>query len=192
MPKSTKMHVADCFLDETLLIKQIRNGDKNAFEYFYIKYHVILYDFIVARLHSSETTEEIIQNIFLNVWQRRKFLKPNGNIRAYLYQCARNAINNHIRHEKIKNRYEKEQEVFETNPWTPEKEVLYSELKTLFEKAINELPAKRRQIFLYAFEDSMPRKDIAERLGISIKTVEDHLWKALKNIRHSISEYVVV
>jgi len=190
MHRDISMHISEFDKDEPSLIKRINQGDKKAFENIYIKYHIVLFDFIMNRLHSIEVSEEITQNIFLKIWQRRESLHPDGNLRAYLYQCARNAINNYIRHENIKNKYLNEQESFQSNPMTPEKKLLNTELKNFLETAISELPTKRRKIFLYAFEEGLPRKEISERLGISIKTVEDHLWKALKSLRYRISEYV--
>lgn len=186
------MKTEDCETSEIELIRKIRKGDIEAFKQMYLKYHPILIEFIFVHLHCNATSEELVQNIFLNVWEKRNFLRTDGNLKAYLYQCARNAIKNHLRYQKIRDHYAIEQDMVQEYSWTPESELLYIELKENFENAIDELPTKRRIIFLYAFQDGLPRKKIAEKMGISIKTVEDHLWKALKHIRQSISEYMLI
>ena len=171
------------------LVSQVKLGNKKAFEHIYKKYHMLLYDFIYARIGSIEGCEEIIQNIFLNVWQKRTQLKPEGNLKAYLYQSARNAISNFIRHEFIRDKKREQNDFLYNSTISPETELLNSEMVAFFKRAINKLPPKRKEIFLYAFDEGLSRQEIADMQNISIKTVEDHLWKAVKFIRHHIAKY---
>ncbi|MGY5353991.1 RNA polymerase sigma-70 factor [Wenyingzhuangia sp. IMCC45467] len=172
-------------------------GSEKAFEYFFHKYYNHILGFSINILNEEQEAEHITQEAFVNLWTNRAKIEKCTGIESFLYTYAKSKCLNSIRHHKVKKRYvddslnAKEQQL--------NYEVLRSmefdafdlvELKELIQQAIDDLPIQTKIIFeKKRFQDKM-NKEIAEELGVSIKTVEAHITKALKYLKLSLSSYL--
>ncbi len=140
-----------------------------------------------------DQAEEIVQEMFFNFWQKREKTEISISLEAYLFRSVRNACLNYLKHLKIREQYRlatnqelrnKEQEVHD--------HVVALELHDRIENAIDQLPTERRRIFKMSRYEELKYKEIAERLGISVKTVEVQMSKALKFLRQHLSDYLSI
>jgi RNA polymerase sigma-70 factor, ECF subfamily len=130
--------------------------------------------------------------LFSKLWINKEQLNADTNITAYLYSAVRNACLNQIKHQKVKDAYASIAITsFEVNSHI-ESKIDASELHKLIESSIFELPPERQKIFLLSREQGLKYQEIADRLGISIKTVEAQMGKALKFLREQLKEYLIV
>jgi len=136
--------------------------------------------------------EEIVQNCFVKFWENKTDLKVNSSLRSYLFSSVKNACLNQIKHLKVKEDYkihnEKEIELFQ---YSVDDDLEASELESKISKTISELPDARRQIFILSRYEGLKYKEIADKLKISIKTVENQMGSALKYLKAELAEYIV-
>lgn len=147
--------------------------------------------FVYGVLKDYEASEEIVQNLFVKMWVKRKSIPADIAIKAYLYRAARNLALNQVKHFEIKDQYKKynkeEMSIAEQNFSNPSEQ---NELQQLVQQAIDKLPTERKKIFLMSRNDGLKYKEIAEKLSISIKTVENQMGKALSTLRNELAEYL--
>ncbi len=177
--------------EDKRLIKGLKNGDRKIFEEIYRFYYPQLFGYCLSYIGNSEDAKEIIQTIFLRLWIRRKELKINLSLKAYLYIAAKNESLNYINHNKIKDRYSQftmdaEKPAQENIQQKMEKE----ELEFLIKRTILKLPDKRRKIFELSRFEGLKYDDIAKKLSVSVKTVESQMTKALKTLRKALKDYL--
>ncbi len=169
---------------------QIREDSESAFEALYHAYFIPLLRFCGRFISQPETAETIVQETFWKIWQNRARLNPSASIRSYLYTIVRNQALQHLRRQRLENSIGEILIEDERQPVTPE-EVLHSnELRQQIESAINHLPERCRLIFAMNRFDSLTYSEIAEVLGISLKTVETQMGRALKSLRHQLAEFL--
>lgn len=150
-----------------------------------------LRDYVASYVRSDEVASDIIQDLFVNLWERYDagdlpLLTP-----AYLYTAARNRALKYIRHRQVVARWE-EQVRHEPAPTAPRADdaLRTNELAAAIRRAIDRLPERCREIFLMSREQELSYAAIAETLGISVKTVEVQMWRALKSLRNSLAPYL--
>lgn len=140
-----------------------------------------------------DEAEEIVQEVFCNFWNKKNTLEISGSLEAYLYRAVRNTCINHLKHLKVKNQFAvahvRELQQGE-NRYHDRLEEL--ELQHKIDDCINRLPPERQRIFRLSRFEQMKYQNIAEHLGISVKTVEAQMGKALKFLRENLSEYLPV
>ncbi len=131
--------------------------------------------------------------MFLRVWERRARLDPAGSLRALLYRSAHNAALNHIKHREIERRWAQAAQAA-PEPVAPEAEagVRERELSGAIQDAIASLPERCRQIFLMSRQQGLSYAEIAELLGLSVKTVETQMGRALKALRAALSGFLLI
>ncbi len=148
--------------------------------------------FAFGYLNDVDTAREIVQDIFINLWNKRDTIDPDKKVKSYLYTSVRNRCLNHIRdHKKFRSLYldvEIEREIPDQDPDL----FSVSETKTKIEKALDKLPAKCREVFELSRFEELKYMEIADRLNISIKTVEVQVSKALRILREELKEFLVV
>lgn len=168
-----------------LLSKKIsQNSDQQAFKELYLLYFDRLYKFAFSILHSSEFAEEAVNDVFLNIWQKRNRLKTIDNLSNYLYIATKNTSFNYLsKFRKERNTTLDEVLVrFEVDELTPETAFFTSEVRTEIEQAINQLPPKTKLVFQMAKVEGLKYKEIAEVLNISVNTIDNHIATAIKKL----------
>lgn len=173
-------------------VKGINEGDQKSFEALYRFYYPRLSQFAFRYVKSKGIAEDLVQNVFYNIWNKRKTLRPTGTLRAYLYTAVRNQAIKHLQLGRTRYRSEVEDITrFESIGRNPEEELSDKEFKDAVVRAVNSLPEKRRHIFLMHREDQLTYREISEVLDISIKTVETQMSRSLKHLRDQLSGFLV-
>lgn len=165
-------------------------NDEAAFSELYVRYKDKLYYFCLHLLKSKEEANDIVQEIFIRIWESRNFINPDLSFSSFLYTMARNRILNYFRDIDID---EKVKEILATQKVTEEEaidsKIIYTEYQVILQKAISQLPPQRRKIFNMSRIESMSHKEIAAELGISVNTVQEHISEALKFIKAYFSKH---
>lgn len=176
--------------DERSLIHLLQQGDEEAFEMLYNRHWEKLLTAAYHRTGSMETAKELVQDVFANLWRRRNRLNIKTTFAAYIFSAMKYTVLDHIRSQAVKERYVKaiKKTAQETDNATLDF-IAYKELNTLLEKEVNKLPEKCRMVFRLSRMEHYSTKEIAEKLQISPKTVENQLTKALKVLRTNLQEF---
>lgn len=171
--------------DELFIIQKMTSGDMDSFKYFFDKYYDDLCNFVNIYLRDTVLAEEIVQDIFVYFWENKEKLKINRSVKSYLYSASRFKSLNLLRDTKTRKRLVENMERTEfIQPDQAEDSVIDSvEFRKIIEAAIDQLTPKCREIFLLSKNQELSNKEIAERLGISVKTVENQMTIALKKLR---------
>ncbi|MCK9204721.1 MAG: RNA polymerase sigma-70 factor [Bacteroidales bacterium] len=142
-------------------------------------------------MKDTDTSEEIVQEVMFKIWVNRNSLQITGPIRNYLMRAVRNSCLNFLKHLDVCKDHRAWYETMdkESGP-SPEEIMIVSELEQKIRNAIDDLPLERRKIFILNRYDRLSYTEIAEKLDISIKTVENQMGKALKTLRNDLSEYL--
>jgi RNA polymerase sigma-70 factor (family 1) len=169
------------------LINRLRNGDESALTELYNKFWQLLFMSSYNVIKDKELCEDIIQDIFMNIWHNREKLEIHISLKGYMYACARYQVFNHLKKNKDKIHVELFDDLEKRFQYTtPETEMMHDELIQQINLIITTLPEKCRLVYKLSREEQLSHKEIAERLDISTKTVENHITKALQIIRLSM------
>lgn len=183
------MKKTDPDYNEAALIGNLRKGDPFAFEEIFARYSNKLYRFSFDYLKSEADAEEIVQEVFLKLWEKRKEIKSETSFQAYLFTITLNFIRRYFNRKARADRYKHEfLEQFSKENDQVEVSLTYQDLLNKLEILINQLPEKRKQIFIERKQHDKPVKQIAEELGITPKTVENQLTRALNFLRSELQK----
>ncbi|WP_335311238.1 RNA polymerase sigma-70 factor [Olivibacter sp. CPCC 100613] len=169
---------------DTRMITAIKAGNANAFNVFYDLFKQDIYTYAYRFFRSKDLAQEIVQDVFLQIWKYRERIDPEQNIKAYTYRIARNNIYNKLK--QIAHQEQYISHVFysqmasynEVEDWMNCKE-----LREIYEEAIHKLPKQRQLIFRMSRVEFLSHEEIADQLAISKNTVKDQIVKALKFIK---------
>jgi len=177
--------------EELFIVKKMIDGDIDSFKYFFDRYYDDLCNFVHVYLHDQILAEEIVQDIFVYFWENREKLKINTSVKSYLFSASKFKSLNLLRDTKTQKRIV--EKIGRIEPLhTPEYESSYidvDELKKILNSAVDQLAPKCREIFLLSKQKELSNKEIAEQLGISVKTVENQMTIALKKLREYLIPY---
>lgn len=168
-------------------------NDKNeaAFEKVFKTYFKSLHAFAYTFIKDEIIAEEIVQNVFFRIWEKKEQLQIDDSLKSYLYRSVHNESLNHIKHLKVKTSFQLEYSGnMEPLNQDASNQMIAAELETEIQKAINELPQQCRIIFQMSRFEQLKYQQIADQLNISIKTVENQMGKALKVMRLKLIEYL--
>lgn len=168
--------------------------DEKTFEQIFKTHFKPLCLFARKYIRDTDVCKEIVHNIFVNIWEKRATIDLQKNIKSYLFSSVYTRCMNHIRdHKKFDGNASEHLEVLEkTNDYDIEQQMGEAELETRLQTAIQSLPEKCREVFCLNRIEGLKYKEIAEKLNISIKTVENQVSKALKVMRENLSDYVKI
>lgn len=141
-------------------------------------------------LKDADETEDIVQQVFVSVWEKRTQLDIHTSIRALLYKAVHNACLNRIKHYKVRAAHAEEWKATQSVAADASDHLQAAELNDKIQAAIELLPEQCRKIFRMSRFEQLKYQEIADRLGLSVKTVENQMGKALKVVRASLQDYL--
>jgi RNA polymerase sigma-70 factor, ECF subfamily len=178
-------------LQPTSDFEKIQSGDIATFEKVFREYYEYLCFQAYKILRDRDEAEEIVQDTFVKIWNKRHDIQINLSLKGYLAQTIRNGCYNQIKYNQVRREYasmaQKEMAIAEHGEL-----LVPDELAEKINRAIDNLPAERKKIFLMSRHDGLKYQEIADALGISVKTVESQMGKALKYLREDLKEYLVI
>ncbi|MGJ1433538.1 RNA polymerase sigma factor [Sphingobacterium spiritivorum] len=184
------MAVYSTYADQELMLL-LKQGNHAAFTEIYNRYAVVLYLHARHMLGQDEEARDVIQELFVGIWNKYDMLDFDLQLRAYLYRSVRNMILNIIRHEKVKENYLTELETFATTePVETDELIRYKELKRLIEKEIERMPKKMKIIFQMSRNQNLSHAEIAEQLGISKTTVKKQVSNAISQLKKKFNSSI--
>jgi RNA polymerase sigma-70 factor, ECF subfamily len=173
------------------VLETIKSGNENAYEMIFKSYYQPLCRYACTFLHDKEESEEVVQSVFISLWEKRSVLEIQTSFKAYLYRMVRNSCLNVIKHEKVKKHHvAHELAVAEVSYNSVSEKVFANELSLKITEAMKALPEQCRLVFQLSRFEELKYQEIADQLNISIKTVENHMGKALKIMREQLKEYL--
>lgn len=172
---------------EKIIIEQLKNGSHPAFEKVFIAYFKNVRFFIFSFIKSESDSEELAQDVFLKVWENRNEIDAEKSFNSYLYTITRNVVFNYLKHKLVEKSYN-EFIYFSRSEFAddPEKILYAREIELLIEMAIGQMPERRREIYCLSRHKGLSNEEIAQKLGISKKTVENQLSLAMSELKKVI------
>jgi RNA polymerase sigma-70 factor (family 1) len=173
--------------DESKIVGSLSKGNLLAFNTLFKEYSGRLYRFAYGYLKSEEEAEELVQEVFTIIWEKRSDLKAESSFKSYLFTIAFNIIRKHFRSRKYLSEYLREGMASDLDMNTSQK-ISYDSLYGYLTELVEKLPLRRREIFVKSRFEGYSIREISEELNISHKTVENQLTDALKFIRANLNE----
>lgn len=170
----------------------LKNGNHDAFERVFLFYFNKVKYFVNGFIKSEADAEELAQDVFVRVWINRESIDPERNFNTYIYMSARNATMNFLRHKYVRDSFAADQMKAGEDFASSEHLVVVKEIDLLVDMALIKMPAQRKTVYEMNRREGLSNEEIAEKLNISKKTVENHMSLALKEIRNVIKVFVVM
>jgi RNA polymerase sigma-70 factor (ECF subfamily) len=175
------------------LMQEIKAGNMFAFDELYRKYNKKLYKFGYSILKSTEEAENLIQDVFLNLWENRYKVEKNSSIKSYVFTITYNSAISIIRKKTRESQFiEYLKTLQDINVEPVNVELEYNELTNKLDEIIKELPKRQKEVYLLHKVEGLKYNEIAERLNISVNTIENHMSHALKTIRKKLGNYSLI
>jgi RNA polymerase sigma-70 factor (ECF subfamily) len=175
------------------IIEGLKNGDKAVFEAIYREYFTPLCYYCLRYVDSYEDSEEIVQDIFIKLWNKHEEIEINISLHSYLYKAVQNYALNYLSKKKTHEKYLTIKERQISSPFDSGQDKMEEdELNLILKHAILKLPDKRRKIFELSRFDDFKYIKIAQKMSISVKTVEAQMTKTLKYLRVVLKDYVPI
>ncbi len=174
--------------EEQNLFSSLKAGEERAFEKLFRNYYAPLCYYASKILQNDGAAEEIVQDFFVRLWEKRADIEIETSLKNYFFRSVKNLCLNQIKHENVKIQHVKSviSEAESTEYSDHFQEV---NLQKDIEEGIAALPEKRREIFRLSREEGLKYREIADKLNISIKTVEAHMGLAIKTLRYRLKKY---
>jgi RNA polymerase sigma-70 factor (ECF subfamily) len=170
-------------------VAALRAGDTSALEALYYKYATPLMRFGARLVGSREMASDVVQDVFVSLWERRDRLVIHTTVQAYLYAAVRHRAMEVLRHDRVVIAYERwrTRSPVERAP-SPDQEVIQREMTTALRAAIDALPPRAREVTRLRWDDQLSRAEVAEVMGIAVSTVDNHLLAALRALREALRQ----
>lgn len=170
------------------LAKKIKNGDQKALKTFFDAHHQSLFRYLIGKGISKDIAQDLIQQAFVYIWEHRSKIDPSKSLRAYLFKIGYTRMLNHIRdHKKFNPANDIPVRPSEKNPLD---HIQNKELKEAIDKAVEQMPEKRKMVFEMCFIQEFTYKETARALNLSVKTIENHMALALKDMRKALKSFM--
>lgn len=177
-------------LESNDLFERLRQGDETAFDELFRAWYPSLVRSAESIVRSRAVAEEIVQDVLLELWRRRESLARDTSPQAYLFQSTRNRALNHVRHERVERRGKPIlTETADVEASAPA-ELVEEEIAVALRAAVSELPERCREVFELSRTHGLKYSEIATVLGISVKTVEAQMGKALRSLRVKLAQWL--
>ena len=178
-------------MTEKELIILLKEGDEKAFTTLYRRYWSKVYNFSRLYLSSILEIEEVVQEVFVKVWESRSLLREDDNFKGFLFVITRNLVFNQFRRSFNENAYKLTVLSSIMPYYNLEEELTAADLQEFIEKMVKELPPRQQEVFNLSRNAHLTYKEISIRLNICEKTVERHINEALKFLKKNIMFYLI-
>ena len=176
----------------TNLLERVKKDDAEAFRLIFDANYERLAYFAYKYVGDKAAAEDIVQEVFVNFWAKRQQWKVTTSLQAYLYGAVRNSCLNYIKFNKVRTAYAERSNHTEREDALIPEQIDAKDLAKLIESGLVNLPVERQKIFRLSREEGLKYREIADQLGISIKTVEAQMGKALKFMREQLKDFLVI
>lgn len=178
------------FTDELFIFERMADGDQRALRFFFDKYYESLCNYVNLYIHDQLTSEDIVQEIFIYFWEKRGTITIETSVKSYFFQASRNKYLNYLRNEKTRSAIRLNVKSGIESFVGPEDEQIDSRrLKGIIDTSIANLPPRCREVYQLHKNDDLSYKEIAGRMNISEKTVENQMTIALKKLKQQLEPY---
>ncbi|WP_346861656.1 RNA polymerase sigma-70 factor [uncultured Draconibacterium sp.] len=167
-------------IDDADLTRRVKSGEKEAYQALFERYAPKIYHFALSYLKSTADSEELVQDVFLKVWEKREILDATQNIKAFVFKIAINTIYDFIRRKNIENAFQEFSKANyaadSNNTWDT---LIFEEMQTTINSLVAQMPEQRKKIFKLSKNKGLSNDEIAQELNLSKRTVENQLYRAL-------------
>jgi RNA polymerase sigma-70 factor (ECF subfamily) len=178
---------------ERILLEKLKNDDQSAFTIIFTKYYQDLVRFSFGYTRNSAAAEEIVQEVFLKLWENRTTMVINNSLRSFLLKTVQNRSIDSLRHVNITNKYaSKVLEHPSLSENDTENYILHSELQANFNHAMEKIPFEYAEAYRMSRIETMNYQEIAQKLNVSVRTVEVRISKALNLLREELKDFLVL
>jgi len=182
------------------LVAMLKKGDEYAFRIVFRSFYQPLLHFAQAYLHDREIGRNIVQTVFMKLWEKRETLKENENLKPLLFTITRNESISYLRHQKASKRFLAQNhssvEDIELNLGALEQldfsKIDLDNIQKIVEQTLENMPDRCREVFILSRYNQLRNHQIAEALNISVKAVESNITRALKLLRENLKDYLPV
>jgi RNA polymerase sigma-70 factor (family 1) len=171
---------------DTELVRKLKKDDIDAFNQLFYTYSSKLYRFAYGYFKTKEDSEEMVQEIFSKIWNKRAEIKEDYQFRSYLFSIAFNYIKKYFRSKALINKYIESNSLVNIKTEETDEQVEYASLKRRVDQLVGQMPEKRKAVFIKSRFEGKSTKDISTEMNISQSTVENHLNLALKYLRQQL------
>ncbi|HEX6533974.1 MAG TPA: RNA polymerase sigma-70 factor [Gemmatimonadaceae bacterium] len=181
---------------ERAWVARSRSGDVDAFESIFRRYYEHLCLFAERLLRSPDSARDAVQDVFVAIWRQKASCQGCDNLRVYLFTAVRNRVLKLLRHRNVVNRTRARMALEHRSPGhgaapeTPEEESDARELAAAVERIIQQLPERSREAYLLHRRDGLSYAEIAAVMDVSVRTVENHIARALRGLREGLSDWI--
>jgi len=176
-------------IGDTEIIGRIRKGDIGQFESLFKSSYVSLVRYAKTLIKDHDTAEEIVQDLFFRLWQDREKIEIESSLNGYLFRSVHNRCLHYIEHTRVVERHAAEMSYRQTeSPENPSDVLNYKELQARIARILERLPERCGKIFCMSRFEGLIYAEIAEKLSVSVKTVEANMGRALKEFRKELTE----
>jgi RNA polymerase sigma-70 factor (ECF subfamily) len=174
---------------ENEIIRRIRQGDIGQFESLFRSSYVSLVRYAKTLIKDHDSAEEIVQDLFFRLWQDKEKLNIESSLNGYLFRSVHNKCLHFIEHNKVVERYAEEMSFRQPDKQESPSDILqYRELQARISRILQRLPERCGQVFYLSRFEGLKYTEIAEKLSVSVKTVESNMGRALKEFRKELTE----
>jgi RNA polymerase sigma-70 factor (ECF subfamily) len=168
----------------------LQKGDNDAFLEVYNQYHQPLYHYVLRFVKSPAIAEDVLQDVFLKIWEIKSRIDPELSFKAYLYRICRNSVFKLLKKMAVdENLRVQVMKQFSQSVADADLKILWQQYEEILQAAIDRLPPQRQKVFKLCREEGKTYEQVAEELGISRNTVKEHMVLAMKLIREHIDQY---
>jgi len=177
---------------EKILI-ELAEDNEDSFEVLFNYYYPRLYNFSKSFLKIEDGIDDILQEVFVKIWQKRKSITSTATFNSYIFTIARNLLLNELRRRlNSENIKEAVQSLSTAEEYSSSQQIEFQELKEVVDYVIDKLPERRKEIFILSRVEGLSHKEIAEKLGIKTKTVEYHISLVIKSLKEEFKSFGVM
>lgn len=180
------------FADDNLLASLIRNDSLEAFKSLYDRYKRKLYSFSLRYLDDNDDAEELVQIVFVGIWEHRRSFDETRSIKSYIYKSAVNNIYNHLKKKAIRSKYiHMELQKPERSANQTYEQIFSKDLEIKIENIIGSLPQQQQKIFVLSRSEGLSNPEIAKKLELSVRTVENQIYRVIKLLKEQLKAEIL-